>query len=97
MKVKPESVTQADWDAVDIPGLTDEQLSSMLPANQLPELCFLVENRKNGRPAGSGKKRSTTIRLDNDVLEAFRATGRGWQTRVNNVLLEWLKEHGATP
>ncbi|WP_147492032.1 BrnA antitoxin family protein, partial [Burkholderia pseudomallei] len=34
-----------------------------------------------------------TIRLDDDVLDAFKATGRGWQTRVNAALKEWLKTH----
>jgi len=32
---------------------------------------------------------------DADVLEAFRATGKGWQTRMNAALREWLKEHAA--
>ncbi|WP_147492451.1 BrnA antitoxin family protein, partial [Burkholderia pseudomallei] len=45
-----------------------------------------------GRPLGSHKT-ATTIRLDDDVLDAFKATGRGWQTRVNAVLKEWLKTH----
>jgi len=33
---------------------------------------------------------STTIRLDPDVIEAFRAQGRGWQSRINAALREWL-------
>ncbi|MBF3771007.1 BrnA antitoxin family protein, partial [Burkholderia pseudomallei] len=48
--------------------------------------------RGPGRPLGSHKT-ATTIRLDDDVLDAFKATGRGWQTRVNAVLKEWLKTH----
>jgi uncharacterized protein (DUF4415 family) len=40
-------------------------------------------------------KIATTIRFDEDVLTAFKATGRGWQTRINNALREWLKEHPA--
>mgnify|MGYP003946476769 FL=1 len=31
--------------------------------------------------------------LDNDVLEAFKATGRGWQTRMTAALKDWLKSH----
>jgi uncharacterized protein (DUF4415 family) len=38
---------------------------------------------------------STTVRFDRDVLDAFRSTGRGWQTRMNEALKEWLKEHAA--
>ncbi|MGZ8289946.1 MAG: BrnA antitoxin family protein [Telluria sp.] len=33
---------------------------------------------------------STTIRFDADVLAAFKATGDGWQTRMNNVQKDWL-------
>ena len=47
--------------------------------------------RGRGRPAGSGTKVSTTIRFDADVLAAFKATGDGWQTRINDVLKEWLR------
>ena len=48
---------------------------------------------RRGRPAGSGKKVSTTIRFDADVIEAFRTTGKGWQTRMNDALRDWLKAH----
>lgn len=34
----------------------------------------------------------TGIRLDAEVLEAFCATGKGWQTRMNAALKEWLKD-----
>ena len=46
--------------------------------------------RRRGRPAGSGTKVSTTIRFDAEVLAAFKATGDGWQTRMNDALKEWL-------
>lgn len=48
-----------------------------------------IAARKRGRPAGSTKeehKISTTIRLDADVLEALKATGKGWQTRLNDLI-----------
>lgn len=38
-----------------------------------------------GRPTGSDKER-ITIRLDKEVLERFRTTGPGWQSRVNEAL-----------
>lgn len=47
--------------------------------------------KRRGRPAGSGIKISTTIRFDAEVLAAFKATGDGWQTRMNDVLKEWLR------
>jgi uncharacterized protein (DUF4415 family) len=33
------------------------------------------------------------IRLDVDILEAFRDSGAGWQTRINSALRDWLKSH----
>ncbi len=50
---------------------------------------------------GRGKQKaptkvSTTVRFDADVLDAFKSSGRGWQTRMNDVLKEWLREHSHT-
>lgn len=48
-----------------------------------------IAARKPGRPVGSVKanaKVPTNIRFDPDVLEALKATGRGWQSRVNDLL-----------
>ena len=48
-----------------------------------------IAARKPGRPVGTVKanaKVSTTIRFDADVLEALKATGRGWQSRANDLL-----------
>lgn len=49
--------------------------------------------RMRGRPLGSGKKEQVTLRLDTQILEQFRATGDGWQTRINDALLDWTKHH----
>ncbi|SFM85153.1 BrnA antitoxin family protein [Rugamonas rubra] len=49
--------------------------------------------KRRGRPAGSGTKVSTTIRFDAEVLAAFKSTGDGWQTRMNDALKEWLSSH----
>jgi uncharacterized protein (DUF4415 family) len=48
--------------------------------------------RKRGKQKTSPKV-STTLRFDREVLDAFRATGKGWQTRMNEALKEWLKTH----
>jgi len=44
---------------------------------------------KRGRPIGTTKV-STTVRFDADVIDAFRADGPGWQTRMNLALRQWL-------
>lgn len=38
-------------------------------------------------------KVATTIRLSPEVMEAFKATGAGWQTRIDAALKDWLKNH----
>ena len=53
-----------------------------------------IAARKRGRPVGTvktGAKVSTTIRFDPDLLAALKATGAGWQTRVNEVLREAVR------
>ena len=42
--------------------------------------------RSRGRPPKADRKVNQTLRLDPDVLEAFRQEGSGWQTRINEVL-----------
>lgn len=54
-----------------------------LPARLLD--AFPNTRPRGGRPAGSDKQ-MISIRLDKDVVEKFKATGPGWQTRINAVL-----------
>ncbi len=50
---------------------------------------------RRGRPPISRPKVSTTIRLSQEVLDYFKADGRGWQTRIDEALREWIGKHGA--
>ena len=50
--------------------------------------------RRRGRPLGSAKTQ-IALRVDNATLAAFKATGKGWQTRMNEALREWLARHPA--
>jgi uncharacterized protein (DUF4415 family) len=43
-----------------------------------------------GRPAKADKKVNQTLRLDADVVEAFRQEGRGWQARINDLLRQHM-------
>jgi hypothetical protein len=48
------------------------------------ELRYGEKLIRRGRPPLSGKpKTAITLRLDEDVVEAYRETGEGWQTRIN--------------
>jgi uncharacterized protein (DUF4415 family) len=48
---------------------------------------------KRGRPVSGATKKAVNIRLSPDIISSFKATGPGWQTRINNALRDWLKEH----
>ena len=53
-----------------------------------PDLSQPVEGilRRPGRPPKADCKVSVTLRLDRDVVERFKASGAGWQTRINEAL-----------
>ncbi|WP_082171900.1 BrnA antitoxin family protein [Methylobacterium indicum] len=85
----PCAYTQEDWDAVDSPELTDEELSQLRPARDaLPPEVYAALPSRGGRPRAERPKQLVSLRLDPDVVEAFKATGPGWQTRMNAVLAE---------
>lgn len=48
-----------------------------------------------GRPRALAPKRRITIRISPDVLAKFKSAGRGWQTRMDAALRDWLKTHRA--
>jgi uncharacterized protein (DUF4415 family) len=50
---------------------------------------------RRGRPRLPDTKRQVTIRLDRELLDGLRATGPGWQTRLNEAVREWLKKNAA--
>jgi len=49
--------------------------------------------RGRGRPAVAVKRPTLNMRVDAEVLDAFKATGPGWQTRINALLRDAVK-HG---
>lgn len=81
--------TQADWDAVsDNPVWTDEELAQARPfAEAFPDLAATIRRRG---PQRAPTKVSTTLRLSPKVIEYFRKGGRGWQTRIDEALSEWI-------
>lgn len=54
---------------------------------------FAQMKRRGGRPKLANPKEAVTVRYDSDILERFRASGDGWQTRMNNALRDWLQTH----
>ena len=83
----------------DAPEATDEWFERARPAKDvLPGLVGAVAAKellkpKRGRPPAANPKEHLNIRLDADIVQAFRRTGSGWQTRLNNALRDWVKTH----
>lgn len=46
-----------------------------------------------GRPRVANPKVLLSVRYDADIVDAFKASGDGWQTRMNDALRDWLKDH----
>jgi len=95
------SQSQTDWARVkreyetDAPIAFDRETDPYDPNDEAAVQAF-VARANIVRRRGVGRaplKTPTTLRLDADVLAALKATGKGWQTRVNDALREWVKSH----
>ena len=79
--------TPTEWhDPDDAPELTDDFFKQ---ADEYAGSHLI----RRGRPKAPNTKQALTIRYDAEVIEAFKVTGKGWQTRMNAALKDWLKEH----
>lgn len=73
----------------DNPEWTEEDFRQAKPAREVlpPEFFEAIEEmRRRGRPKIETPKKLVSLRLDQDVVDKFRATGKGWQSRINDVL-----------
>lgn len=71
----------------DNPEWTAEDFARARPFSEL------IKEKGIGQPPRESPQEEITIEYDADVLKAFRATGEGWQTRMNYALRTYLKEH----
>ncbi|MFT4243021.1 MAG: BrnA antitoxin family protein [Acidovorax sp.] len=79
--------------------LTLADLRHFKPAAEVLDPALYASLLQMNRRAGvrgaqkAPTKVVTTIRLSPDVMDAFKATGAGWQTRIDAALKDWLKSH----
>lgn len=76
-------------DDEDCPALTEEQLKEFRP-------WYEVHPEGNGTYKVTVTKTPVSLRLDSDILDAFKSTGKGYQTRINDALRRYLIEHPET-
>ena len=84
-----------DWD--DNPEWTEEDFARARPADEVhgPEFAALLVRPRGRPPKATGeKKEAVSIRLSPDVLAHFRATGDGWQTRIDEALRKVVTSKG---
>ena len=86
MARKPDNISQEAWDAVNSPALTDDELAKLRPARDVlrPKLFEKLTKRRGTQKAPT--KEAVSLCLDRDVVDHFRATGSGWQTKINEAL-----------
>lgn len=74
---KITAAAKADPDAQP---LTSKQLAGMVPARAL-----------RGRPPSASRKQLVSVRYSPEVIEFFRSTGEGWQSRMDGVLKQYVE------
>ena len=72
--------------------LTAADMKRFRPAKEVLPATLLAKLKVRG-PQKTPTKERITIRLSPEVVQRFRATGDGWQTRVDAALKDWLKSH----
>lgn len=71
----------------DAPEATDDQLAQAKPFSEaFPALADAMRKNVGGRPKSDNPKVAVSLRLDQEIVARFKATGPGWQTRINDVL-----------
>lgn len=85
MSAKLQNTPTTSIDPDDAPELDDDffQRADLLVGEQV---------MRRGRPTQAVTKTAVKLRLDPDVVAAFKAQGRGWQTRINALLREAVSQ-----
>ena len=77
-----KAITAAAKSDPDAQPLTPAQLKAMVPLKAL-----------RGRPKSENTKQLVSVRYSREVIEYFKSTGDGWQSRMDGVLLEYVAQH----
>jgi uncharacterized protein (DUF4415 family) len=93
---KDEAASRPDEDN---PEWTREEIRTAQPALDAIAEIFGTQaaeaiRRRRGRPAKADRKVNQTLRLDPDVLDAYKQEGPGWQAHMNEVLRQHMPRHG---
>lgn len=90
-KAEAQIITPEEYE--EMPEWTDDQIdrAEFAIGGKVIRPAKGTLTRAPGRPKAEAPKRSVHLRLSPDVLDHFRATGRGWQTRIDETLRKAAK------
>ena len=90
----PDELQPLTDDDGEVRELTAEDFRNFRPTSEFPELAEAFERARGQRgPQKAPVKDRVGLRLDHDIVEHFRATGPGWQSRINDILAEHIKRN----
>ena len=70
----------------DNPEITEAEFAEMRPASEMLPPALYAKLVSRGRPKAEVTKVPVKLRLDPVIVDSFKSTGKGWQTRMNDVL-----------
>lgn len=96
MRARGEIMTDAgrvsEYSAEDVERMAKDDPNNFLKTDEDWERAVIHRPGLRG-PQKAPKKKPIAIRLSPDVLEDFKSTGAGWQSRIDEALRIFLKEH----
>jgi uncharacterized protein (DUF4415 family) len=89
--------TLTDWDAVD--AMTEEEIERNALEDDLEHGPFDLDGPVwvGGLPGQAPAKLQLTLRIDEDVIDWFKSQGKGYQTRMNAVLRQYMEHEKGRP
>jgi uncharacterized protein (DUF4415 family) len=90
MPVKPDHVS-----VYEAPATLPDDRNDAFVTHSADELRQAVAARRTRGPNKNPTKEQVAVRYSPEVLAYFRATGAGWQTRMDEVLREYVAQHKA--
>jgi uncharacterized protein (DUF4415 family) len=89
-----EDGSKIKLDGDDVPELTDAFFKNAKPLKEIfPDLAAYAEKRKVGRPKSANAKKLQSFKLSPDLIESIKATGAGFNVRVEAVLRQAIQEN----
>ena len=89
---KPAHISQADWDAADIPEITDEELARARPFKEMFPAQYAAAKNLGGRPRIADPKVHMGFRFASDLAARIKEGGAGASSRVEAILRQAMDE-----